>query len=57
MDVFVYLLIGLGGVWGLLTLVGYAATDKKCVSCKNPGPSEYMLEENGKYWHYGCKEA
>lgn len=57
MDVLVLFMVCLGGVWGFLTLVGYAATDKKCVSCKNLGPSEYMLEDKGKYWHYGCKEA
>lgn len=55
MDVFILLLSCVGGVWGLLTLLGFWFTDKKCVECKYYGPSEYMLQDvKGGYWHMGC---
>lgn len=52
---FVFFLIGVGAFWGVLTLLGYFFTDKKCAGCKNYGDSEYMLEDaNGEFWHFSC---
>jgi hypothetical protein len=55
MSVFVVVLAVLGGVWGLLTLIGYELIDKRCAGCKYYGDSYYMhKDDNGKYWHFGC---
>lgn len=55
MGVLFYILIGLGGVWGILTLLGNLLSDKRCRGCGNYGDSEYMIkDEDGRYWHHSC---
>jgi hypothetical protein len=45
----------IGGIWGLLTLIGYTFSDAKCVNCGYYGPIDYMVPVgNKKYKHQDC---
>jgi len=50
-----YIIIAIGGLWGALTLIGYAFSDAKCVNCGYYVPKEYMISVSyKKYKHIGC---
>lgn len=51
-----FLIAIIGGIWGVLTLLGFHFSEAKCSSCKMYGEKDYMIQITSKdYKHYSCR--